>query len=123
MSTVRKNQNIFVKGMFYLKENRFLTVIPIVFLILGDVFFFEKSSDWRTLPILFFYIFTVFRLKLKANTTFLMCLMLFVFIYIQFIFSPPQTFEAQYPKIPFGEKFAVWLYLLLIVGLIQKWKE
>lgn len=106
-----------------LRHKQFFIGILIVLLILGDVFFFQRSSDWRTFPILIFYTFLVIRNKFRSNITFFICLFLFALIYIQFVFSSPSTFEIQYPVVPFGEKIAVWLYLLLVVGVIQKWRE
>lgn len=106
-----------------LKSIKLLKFLPLILLILADVLFFEKSSDLRTFPILFFYIFMIKRFKLRANTTFFICLFLFVLIYAQYIFSNPATFEIQYPTVPFGEKIAVWLYLFLVIGVIQKWRE
>jgi len=106
-----------------LKSIKVLKFLPLILLILADVLFFEKSSDWRTFPILIFYIFLIIRFKVRANTTFFICLFLFFLIYIQYIFSSPATFEIQYPVVPFGEKIAVWLYLFLVIGVIQRWKK
>ena len=102
---------------------RFLALFPIILLILGDALFFQTNSDWRTFPILIFYIFLIIRYKITANTTFLICLVLFLFMYVHYIFSPPAVFETQYPLAPFGEKIAVWLYLFLVIGVIQRWRE
>lgn len=118
----RKRLNTPTSNLF-LRRNKFFHVVPIILLILGDVFFFQKSSDWRTFPILIFYIILIIRFKIRANTTFFICLFLFVLIYIQYIFSSPAIFESQYPVLAAGEKFAVWFYLFLIVGVIQKWRE
>lgn len=103
--------------------SKFLVLSSIILLILGDTLFFERNSDWRTFPILIFYIFLIIRYKITANTTFLICLMLFLFMYVHYIFSPPKLFETQYPLAPFGEKIAVWLYLFLVIGVIQRWRE
>lgn len=116
-----KNMKLVKSGQ--LKSIRVLKFLPLILLILGDVLFFEKSSDWRTFPILIFYVFLIIRYKIRANTTFFICLFLLVLIYVQYIFSSPATFESQYPIAPFGEKIAVWLYLFLVIGVIQKWKE
>jgi len=102
---------------------RFLTLSPIILLILGSALFFDRNSDWRTFPILIFYIFLIIRLKIPANTTFFICLVLFLFMYVHYIFSPPEAFLTQYPLAPFGEKIAMWLYLFLVIGVIQKWRE
>lgn len=106
-----------------LKSLKLLKFIPIILLMLGDALLFEKNSDWRTFPIIIFYIFMIIRCKIKANATFFICLFLFFLIYIPYIFSSPLTFESQYPVVPFGEKMAVWLYLFLVIGVIQKWRE
>lgn len=107
----------------FLRRNKFFHVVPIILLILGDVLFFQKSSDWRTFPILIFYVFLILCFKLRANTTFFICLFLFLLIYIHFVFSPLSVFESQYPVLPAGEKIAVWLYLFLVIGVVQKWRE
>jgi len=110
-------------NLYQLKSLAFFKFIPPILLILGDVLFFQKSSDWRTFPILIFYVFLIIRYKLRANATFFICLFLFFLIYIQYIFSSPAIFESQYPIAPFGEKIAVWLYLFLVIGVIQRWRE
>lgn len=102
---------------------RFLALSPIIFLVLGDALLFQRNSDWRTFPILIFYMFLIIRHKITANTTFLICLALFLFMYIHYIFSPPQVFATRYPLAPFGEKIAVWLYFFLVIGVIQRWRE
>lgn len=102
---------------------RFLALSPIILLILGDVLLFQTNSDWRVFPILIFYIFLIIRHKITANTTFLICLVLFLFMYVHYIFSPPEVFNSQYPFPPFGEKIAVWLYLFLVIGVIQRLRE
>ncbi|MBI2430647.1 MAG: hypothetical protein HYV39_01380 [Candidatus Levybacteria bacterium] len=105
------------------RVGRFLALSPIILLILGDALFFQQNSDWRTFPILIFYIFLIIRYKITATTTFLICLVLFLFMYVHYIFSDPKVFATQYPFAPFGEKMAEWLYLFLVIGVIQKWRE
>lgn len=103
--------------------SKFLAISPIIFLIFGDALLFERNSDWRTFPILIFYIFLIVRYKITANTTFFICLLFFLFMYVHYISSSPVVFKAQYPLTPFGEKIAVWLYLFLVIGVIQRWRE
>ena len=102
---------------------RFLALSPIILLILWDTLLFQEKSDWRIFPILIFYIFLIIRHKITANTTFFICLVLFLFMYTHYIFSPPEVFNSQLPPAPFGEKVAEWLYLFLVIGVIQKWRE
>lgn len=102
---------------------RFLALSPIILLILGDTLLFQEKSDWRYFAILIFYIFLIIRYKITANTTFFICLVLFLFMYTHYIFSPPELFNSQLPPAPFGEKVAEWLYLFLVIGMIQRWRE
>ncbi len=107
----------------FLRHKKFFCILPIILLIIGDALFFQTNSDWRTFPILIFYIFLIIRYKITANTTFLICLVFFLFMYVHYIFSSPVLFESQYPFPPFGEKIAVWLYLFLVIGAVQRWKD
>lgn len=100
-------------GLFYLA--------PVFLLILGDVFLFSASSDFRIFGILFFFLILVRRFKLHSITTFLLSMLLFLLTYVQFIFSDPSVFHQ--PAVPAVERTAVWLYLFLLVGVIQKWRE
>lgn len=111
------------KKTIQLKSTKILKLAPSILFILGDVFLFYKSSDWRTIPLILFYVFCIVKFKLRAYDTFIICLILFTMIYIQYAFSPPVVFESQYPNIPYGEKIAVWLYLLLVIGVVQKFRE
>lgn len=104
-------------------RKRFFSVLPIILLILGDALLFSSSSDFRTFPILLIYIFFIIRFKITSNTTFFICLVLFILTYVHYVFSNSVSYESQYPVIPFGEKLAVWLYLFLVIGVIQKWRE
>lgn len=117
------NKKVDSKQLGKKRKIRSLKYIPILLLIFVDVWFFEKSSDFRTFPILLLYIFMIYRFKIRSTGTFIICLILFAFMYIHFIISSPQAYEAQYPQVPLGEKLAVWLYLLLVIGVIQKFRE
>lgn len=114
---------LFLKGILFLIKNKFVAVFPFIVLVLSEALLFPKPSDIRTFPILLLYIFCVFRFKIPANGTFLLCLGLFILIYIQYVLSPPIVFATQYPLAPTGEKIAVWFYLFLIIGVLQKFRE
>lgn len=100
---------------------RKLSYLFILLLILWDVFLFAVSSDLRIFGILALYVFFVKTLRLKSNVTFALSLILLIFAYVQFIFSNPVLFIT--PGTPIAEKTAVWVFLLMVVGIIQKWKE
>ncbi len=93
----------------------------ILSLILGDVFLFTESSDLRIFGILILYVFFVKTLKLKSNVTFALSFILLIFAYIQFLFSNPVVFIT--PGAPNAEKTAVWTFLFMVIGIIQKWRE
>lgn len=112
---------VFHKGISVARNNKLLYLVPIFLLILGDVMFFTLSSDYRIFGILIIYIFLIRLLKLTSHTTFIFSFFLFLFTYIQFIFAKPVVFHQ--PEVPAVEKTAVWLYLFLLIGVIQKWRE
>lgn len=93
----------------------------ILLLILGDVFLFAVSSDLRTFGILILYVLLVKTFKLRSSAAFVLSLILLVFAYVQFIFSNPIVFIT--PGEPTAEKTAVWVFLFMVVGIIQKWRE
>lgn len=96
-------------------------VILILGLILGDVFFFQISSDIRIFGILFLYFVLVKRLQWRSRTTFILTLVLFLLSFVLYLFTDSAKFHE--PLIPATERLAVWVYLLLVVGVIQKWRE
>lgn len=93
----------------------------ILLLILGDIFLFTVSSDVRLFGILILYIIFVKILKIKSSATFSLSLILLLFAYIQFIFSDPVIYAT--PGVPIAEKTAVWVFLLFVAGIIQKYRE
>lgn len=90
-------------------------------LILGDVFFFPVSSDIRIFGILGISIFFIRRYHWKSVSAFVLTLLLFLLSYILFVFTDPAAFHQ--PLVPATERLAVWVYLFLTVGVIQKWRE
>lgn len=107
--------------MKYKKVYTLLWFLFILALICWDVFFFSVSSDIRIIGILAAYIYYYWRFKLKSRVTFLFSLVLFGLTYIQYILTDPALYHV--PTVPSAERFAVWLYLFLGIGVIQKWKE
>lgn len=102
---------------------RKLFYIFILLLIISDIVLFTLSSDIRIFGILFIYIFFVKLLKLKSNASFVFSLIFLVLAYSSFIFSDVTYFANPGPNIPFSEKAAVWTFLFMIIGIVQKWKE
>lgn len=100
---------------------RIFSYILILSLILADVFLFALSSDPRIFGILILYIFFIKTLKYKSNATFALSLVLLILAYIQFLFSKPIVFIT--PGEPVAEKTAVWVFLFIVIGIVQKWRE
>ncbi len=96
-------------------------ILLIYLFILGDVFFFPVSSDFRIFGLLGIYIFLIRRYHWKSVNTFVLTLMIFLLTYILYVFTDPAAFHQ--PLVPAAERLAVWAYLFLIVGVVQKWRE
>lgn len=103
--------------------NKFLFILFILILILADMLLFRESSDIRILLIILIYEVFVKVLKLKSNVTFIFALIFLLMGYFQFIFSDTAYFVNPGPNIPFSEKSAVWTFLFMGIGIIQKWRE
>lgn len=97
--------------------------ILIFLLILGDIFLFRESSDIRIFGLVFAYLFFSIFLKLKSKETFLFALAFLVGAYIQFLFSNRAYFLNPETAAPPSERLAVWTFLFLVIGIIQKWRE
>ncbi len=102
-----------------MKKPRYILLI--LGLILGDVFFFQISSDVRIFGILFVYIVLTKWLCWHSRTTFILALVLFLLSFILYLFTDPARFHQV--LIPPTERLAVWVYLYLVIGVIQKWRE
>lgn len=96
-------------------------ILLVFALILGDVFFFPVSSDVRIFGILGIFIFFIRRHHWKSISTFVLTLLVFLLSYVLFVFTDPAKFYQ--PLVPATERLAVWVYLLLGLGVIQKWRE
>ena len=102
------------KSVLWLKDNK-PVVLSVIFLgIIADPLFITGNSDIRIFGILGLYITAVFFYKLKSGLTFVFGLVLLGIMYIEFLFTGTS---------PATEKAAVWLYLFLAIGIIQKLRE
>lgn len=110
---LRKNRFI-GKIVDFLRENK-RTVLTLIFVvILADILFVNKNNDFIIFGVIGLYISCIYLFKLRSKLTFLMCLVLLASMYIHYLFS-----QVSIPT----EKSAVWLVLLLGIGIIQQWKE
>ena|SRR3989344_4192860 len=103
--------------------HRFFYFIIIFLLILGDITLFTQSSDIRIFILVLIYWLLIKALKLNSKTTFIFSLIFLVLAYLHFIFSDIKYFDNPGPNIPFSERAAMWIFLLMVVGIIQKRRE
>lgn len=102
------------KTLDFLKQNRRVVLVLLIGIIFVDSFFAKTSSDVVTFGVLLVYGISAKSYRLKARETFLLCLGLLGAMFVSFLFS-----AASIPT----EKLAVWLFLFMIVGIIQAWRE
>lgn len=97
-----------------IKRNSRTVFVLLLGIILVDSFFISLSSDIVIFGVLVLYGFLARVGNMKSRETFLLSLGLFGTMMLSFVFS--------FASIP-TEKMTVWLYLFLIVGIIQRWRE
>lgn len=82
--------------------------------ILGDIFYFKTSSDFRFFPFLFLWISILKFYRFKSNSTFKVSLVFLILLFIFFVFARNS---------PTTEKIATYIYLFLVVGVIHQFAE
>lgn len=95
-------------------RNRPVLFVCMVGVILVDSLFVQVSRDVVTFGVLAAYLAYARMFRTNSALTFRMSLGLFVAMAVSFLVS-----QAS----PVTEKFAVWLYLFLLIGCIQAWRE
>ena len=96
------------------KSIKVIILTLVVLSVFIDIFFLKISSDIITFGLLSIYIILSNYYHFKSKFTFIYCIVLLFTMYIGFIISGPS---------PVTEKNAVWLFLFLLTGIVQKWKE
>ncbi|MEK7543865.1 MAG: hypothetical protein AAB557_03290 [Patescibacteria group bacterium] len=109
------------KSIGFIKKNKLFFLIPVFVLIMGDVILFPISSDIRIFGILLFFFYLIKRFALTSTVTLLFSLLLLILTYVMYLWTDPLLFYQ--PLVPAVERFAVWLYLFLVLGIYQKWRE
>lgn len=114
-SYITKNALAYAKKhITLLKQNNNVILIAIVGVIFIDSIFIKLSSDFVLFGVLVGYWFYVKLTHNSSKLTFLLCLSLLTSMFVSYLFT--QTSVST-------EKFAVWLFLLLIFGIFQAWRE
>lgn len=93
----------------------------VVTLIVLDVFFFPVSSDLRLFGIIALYTILVRRFAIRSVVSFGVSLFLFLLSYLYYVRVDPSVFAS--PIVPISERLAVWTFLFLVIGVVQKWRE
>lgn len=81
--------------------------------ILVDIYVIVNSYDFITFPILLLYILYIIFAKSEPWLTFVICCFLTLIMYLGFMIGGPNEIT---------EKSSVWLYLFLLIGVIQQIK-
>lgn len=97
-----------------LKENNKTILAIFTSIVLADIFMIPGSSDIRTYGLLAAYAIDSSVVKRKSKTTFFGSLVLLTVMYASYLLTGPS---------PQTEKAAVWLFLFLLIGVIQLWRE
>lgn len=105
------------------RNSGLLISLFVIILMVLDVFLFPISADIRIFTILGVYIVLALRYRVSSNTTFSIALVLLIIAYTQFLFTDQKIFDNPGPVPPLCERTAVWVYLFLVIGVIQKWRE
>ncbi len=92
----------------------FIFLLLIFGLLARDIFVLSSQSDVKYFGItILFYIIALFY-GWKSRFTFIICLLLLLIMYVKFLQTGPSITT---------EKTAVWLFLFMVVGMLQQWKE
>lgn len=110
MVKLANNNPLFLK----VKKNKNAVISIIFFAIIVDVVFFVKSNDAVIFLIVGIYILAIKQCKVRAQQTFSFCILMLIIMYIQLILT--KTSENT-------EKSAVWLFIMIIIGISQKLRE
>lgn len=100
----------FLRKVIFSKTTVLLLAVVGVFL---DVFVFKFTSDLIILSLVIFWIFSVWRFRLKGEIS----------VSAALVFLALCPFLLICKKDPVAEKAAVWAYMFLVVGVIQVFIE
>lgn len=112
--TLIRQSVLFDQTLSILKQNKGVIFVVLLGIIFIDAFFIKIVSDVITFGILLLYGLYGRIFHTQSRLTFVICLGLISVLALSFIFS--------YASIP-TEKLSVWLFLFLLVGIAQTWKE
>ncbi len=101
-------------AMIALQKYKQVVLTLMALAILGDILFMPGSSDIRIFSLLAIYISAVRFYRIKSVITFYWCLILLLLMFMLFLLRGPA---------PDTEKTAVWLFLFMMIGVIQQWRE
>lgn len=102
------------KGIDFLMRNKLLFLVMLCGAVFVDGLFIPRSSDTVYFGILMTYVILTRVWKTKSDLTFLLCLGIFVSLGVNFLRTSASSST---------EKFAVWLFLFMAVGVWQGWSE
>lgn len=102
------------KIVSFIKQNEKLEFFLLMCIVLIDSLFLQMSSDIVLFGIIGLYFLYAKYFHKNSKLTYTICLGILLVMAVSFIFSQASNRT---------EKLAVWLFLFLLVGIIQAWRE
>lgn len=97
-----------------LRKNRRLIIVVFTLFIIFDSVIISTRTDITLFSFLALYVLGISLLKITSKATFFISLFCAVIMSLAYIVSGTSVIT---------EKASVWLYLFLIVGIVQLWRE
>lgn len=105
------------------RNNSCIAVIVTLLCVSIDVFLFSVSADVRIFLILGMYFILYYRFHMKSQMTLGLAFVFVIISYVQFMLTDPNVF-ANPGAVPLSaERMAVWVYLFMLSGIVQQWRE
>lgn len=98
----------------FFQKNKLIVFALIIGGIGVDSLFIIKESDIAYFGLLGLYIVFTRVFQTKSSSTFLLCLGVIGVMFISLVFSQASVRT---------EKLTVWFFLLMVVGILQQWRE
>ena len=106
-----RTKRLLAYGKKLIKQNK-PAVFTFLFLgILVDIGFIPVKSDGILFGLLGIYVFEIYICRLPSKTSFLICFIILTAIFLGFLVTGPSFFT---------EKAAVWLFLFMLIGILQE---
>lgn len=103
-----------IKRNIFTEQYRLIIFIALTGFVLADIYLSPTTSDITFFSIIMLFVISAYFYKLKSKVSFAVCLVLLFLMYGSFLISGTSDIT---------EKIAVWLFIFMLVGIIQQWLE